>query len=109
MAASGVTVNGTSQASGNGTQNVYKVPSGHVLQITDLLVENSAGNTGTIAIARSGTTLMEWSLANFRDLDYHWIAPTVFGPGSTLQVVVTACPSTCTPGIYYAGTLVKSG
>jgi hypothetical protein len=109
VAAAGVTVNGTSQATGNGTQNVYKVPSGDVLQITDLLVENSAGNTGTISIARSGTTLMQWSLANFRDLDYHWIAPTVFGAGTTMQVKVAGCPASCTPGIYYAGTLVKSG
>jgi hypothetical protein len=109
VSSSGITVNGTSQATGNGTQSVYKVPSGHVLQITDLLVENSAGNTGTIAIARSGTTLMQWSLANFRDLDYHWIAPTVFGAGTTLQVVVSGCPASCSPGIYYAGNLVTSG
>ncbi len=109
VSSAGVTVNGTSQATGNGTLNVYKVPTGHVLQITDILVENSAGNTGTISIARSGTTLMQWSLANFRDLDYHWIAPTVFGAGTTMQVVVTGCPAACSPGIYYAGNLVTSG
>jgi hypothetical protein len=102
-------VNGTSQASGNGTKTVFVVPAGRVLQITDLLVENAAGDTGTIAVARSGTNLMVWSLANFRDLDYHWIAPTVFTAGSKLQMVVTGCPNACTPGIYYAGNLVRAG
>jgi hypothetical protein len=51
---------------------------------------------------------MEWALANFRDLDYHWIAPTLFGSGSTMQMVVSGCPNACTPGIYYAGNLVRS-
>ena len=104
-----MTVNGTSQASGNGTRTVFVVPSGHVLQVTDLLVENANGDTGTISVARDGTVLMQWAMANFRDLDYHWIAPTVFGSGSHLQMVVSGCSNACTPGIYYAGNLVKTG
>jgi hypothetical protein len=87
---------------------VYVVPAGHTLQVTDLLVENASGNTGTIAVARNGTVLMEWALADFRDLAYHWIAPTVFGSGSHLEVIVSGCPAACNPGIYYAGNLVKS-
>ena len=50
---------------------------------------------------------MSWSMANFRDLDYHWITPTVFGPSSQMQLVVSGCSGTCTPGIYYAGRLVS--
>ena len=104
---SGVTVNGTSGAHGNGTVTVYTVPSGRTLEITDLLVENPNGNTGTLEIARSGTVLMQWALANFRDLDYHWIVPTIFGPGTQLQLVVGGCSAGCSPGIYYAGNLVR--
>lgn len=51
---------------------------------------------------------MEWALANFRDLDYHWIAPTILGPGPKLQIRISGCPNACTRGIYYAGTLVKT-
>ena len=40
---------------GNGTQVVFTVPTGQTLQVTDILVENSAGDTGTLALARSGT------------------------------------------------------
>ena len=49
---------------------------------------------------------MSWSMANFRDLDYHWITPTVFVARSQMQLVVNGCAGTCTPGIYYAGRLV---
>lgn len=101
-------INGSAQASGNGSQVVYTVPPGKTLLMTDLLVENPAGDTGTLILARSGTPLMQWSLANFRDLDYHWITPTVFGPGTQIQLVVSGCPGACTPGLYYAGSLTGS-
>jgi hypothetical protein len=104
--AAGLTVNGGAQAAGNGTRLVFTVPNGRSLQVTDLLVENSAGDTGNLALARNGQSVMEWSMANFRDLDYHWITPTVFGPGSQMQLVVSGCSGACTPGIYYAGRLV---
>ena len=82
---------------------VFTVPNGRTLQVTDILVENSAGDTGNLALARSGTPVMQWSMANFRDLDYHWITPTVFGPGTQMQLVVSGCTGACTPGIYFAG------
>ncbi len=62
-----------------------------------------------MALAKDNVVLMQWSLANFRDLDYHWITPTVFGPGTQMQLVVSGCASVCTPGIYYAGNLVSTG
>jgi hypothetical protein len=109
VAGTGSTVNGVAQASGNGTRVVFNVPSGRSLEITDILVENSAGATGNLALARSGTPVMEWSMANFRDLDYHWITPTVFGPKTQMQLIVSGCTGACTPGIYYAGHLVAGG
>ena len=50
---------------------------------------------------------MQWAMANFRDLDYHWITPTVFGPGTQVQMIVSGCTGPCTPAIYYAGHLVS--
>jgi hypothetical protein len=103
----GGTINQAKQASGNGTYLVFTVPKGRSLQITDLLVENSAGDVGNLTLARNGTPVMEWAMANFRDLDYHWITPTVFGSGSQLQMIVSGCTGSCTPGIYYAGRVVS--
>ena len=103
----GVTINGEAQASGNGTKVAYTVPNGKSLEITDIVVENSAGNSGNVTLARSGTTVIAWSMANFRDLDYHWITPTVFGSGTQVQMVVSGCSGACTPGIYFAGHLVN--
>lgn len=103
---SGSTVNGSAQATGNGTTVAYTVPKGHILQVTDLLVENSAGSNGNLSLSRGGTTLMEWALPDFRDLDYHWINPTLFGPGSKMQLQVSGCSKPCTPAIYFAGQLV---
>lgn len=107
-ASSAQSINGSAQASGNGTQVVYTVPTGKTLQMTDLLVENPNGDTGTLILARNGVPLMQWSLANFRDLDYHWITPTVFAAGNQMQLVVSGCPGACTPAIYYAGSLAGS-
>jgi hypothetical protein len=102
----GVNVNGGVTANGDGTRLVFTVPNGRTLEVTDILVENAAGATGTLTLARSGTPVMSWSMANFRDLDYHWITPTVFVARSQMQLVVNNCAGTCTPGIYYAGRLV---
>jgi hypothetical protein len=101
-----VNVNGGVTATGDGTRVVFTVPNGKTLQVTDILVENASGATGTLTLARSGTPVMSWSMANFRDLDYHWITPTVFVANSQMQLVVNGCAGSCTPGIYYAGHLV---
>src|SRR5438270_2926008 len=97
-----LTINGSKVANGNGRQVIYTVPAGHTLQVTDLLIQNAAGDNGTVTLARSGTLLMQWSMADFRDLDYHWVSPTLFGPGTQLVMGVSSCTNPCHPGIYYA-------
>ena len=101
------TVDGSGLASGNGTQVIYTVPGGRTLQVTDLLIQNAAGDNGVLSLARNGTVLMQWSMADFRDLDYHWVSPTVFGPGEKLVMTVSGCAAACHPGVYYAGNLVN--
>jgi hypothetical protein len=107
-AAGSITINRSATANGNSSQVLYTVPTGFNLEVTDVLVQNAAGDNGTIALAKGGATLMQWSMADFRDLDYHWISPTIFGPGSTVVMQVSGCTNACHPGIYYAGNLVKS-
>jgi hypothetical protein len=100
-------LNRVAQASGNGMKVLFNVPAGRSLEITDLLVENTAGDVGNLALADDGSPVMQWAMANFRDLDYHWITPTVFGSGSQVQMIVTGCTGPCTPAIYFAGHLVS--
>jgi hypothetical protein len=103
----GVTVNRSGVASGNGNQVLFTIPAGDTLQITDMLVQNAAGDNGTLSLARGGSVLMQWSMATFRDLDYHWVSPILFSGGSTVVMSVSGCTNPCHPGLYYAGQLVK--
>ena len=100
-------IDGGKQATGNGTFLVLSVPDHQFLEVTDLLVENAAGDTGVLTLADNGKTLMQWAMVDFRDLDYHWITPTVFGPGTKVELVVSGCGTACSPGIYYAGHMVS--
>ena len=92
---------------GNNTTATYTVPRGDILSVTDFLLENSAGASGNIALIRNGNVLMSWSLANFRDLDYHWITPIYFDSDAKLELSVTGCQGICRPALYYAGTLTS--
>ncbi|HEX9530520.1 MAG TPA: hypothetical protein VF954_05240 [Acidimicrobiales bacterium] len=86
----------------------YVVPTGKQLQLTDIVLENPQGNTGQLLIQRSGTPLLVTELADFRDLDYHFVSPIVFGPGQKLELVANCTSPTCTPGAYFSGSLVDA-
>lgn len=88
----------------------YTVPAKKVLQLTDLVLQNPTGAAGTLRIRRDGTDLLVVALDNFRDLDYHFVAPLVFTAGQKLELIAQCAPSppapACSPGLYYVGTLV---
>ena len=71
--------------------------------LTDLVMENPNGDTGTITIMRGGDTLFSSALQNFRDLDFHFVAPYRFPSNSSFKVVVTCTTpgagQTCTPAV----------
>ncbi len=60
-----------------------------VWSVTDIIFQNPTGAAGQVALMRDDEVLMESELANFRDLDFHLVAPFVFEGGSTIQVEVT--------------------
>jgi hypothetical protein len=101
----GSPVNASLTAGGNNTTASFAVPKGKTLEVTDILLENSAGASGNVYLQDSGKVLMSWALANFRDLDYHWITPVYFRPNSKLELVVKDCPGACTPSLYFAGSM----
>jgi hypothetical protein len=88
----------------------YKLTGKETLTVSDVLLENPAGNTGTMNIQSGTSPLFEFALADFRDLDYHFVQPLVFTASHPLEIVVS-CTGTgsakCTPALSFSGTLVK--
>jgi hypothetical protein len=87
----------------------YEVPAGSTLQVTDIVLQNPTGDTGSLQVRRDGTPLLVVELGNFRDLDYHFVAPIVFTAGQKLELAANCTAGACTPGAYFAGYLVKGG
>lgn len=55
--------------------------------LTDIVLQNPKGDVGLIRIKRGDDVLLESALENFRDLDFHFVAPYVF-KGQELKVEV---------------------
>ncbi|MGI8791843.1 MAG: COG1470 family protein [Acidimicrobiales bacterium] len=86
----------------------FTVPDGKVLQLTDIVLQNPGGETGRLQIRREGTALLVVELTNFRDLDYHFVSPIVFGAGQKLVLAADCTSPTCTPGAYFSGYLIDA-
>lgn len=103
-AALGEPFDGRLEATGTRT---YTVPDGMILSLTDLVFENPAGDTGDVRIQRGDKTVLALRLENFRELDYHFVAPVVLTGKQVLRLTV-ACrnPSEpCTPAAFFSGFL----
>lgn len=64
------------------------------LVVTDLVLQNPQGDTGRVDVVVDGDAILTLSLANFRDLDYHFVSPIEVTAGKTLSLR-TVCQ---TPG-----------
>jgi hypothetical protein len=98
---------GNATATGTDTAS-HAIPAGQAFSLTDLVLENPNGDTGSITIMRGADTLFSSALQNFRDLDFHFVAPYVFsGPSSFTVVVTCTTPGNgapkCTPAVSAAG------
>ncbi len=76
-----------------------------VLWVSDLVLQNPAGDSGTLRVQRGDDVLMVFGLENFRDLDYHFIQPAKFTVDDPIVVSVRCTNKTgdCTPSIYFSG------
>jgi hypothetical protein len=95
-------------APGKTTIYPYKLTGKETLRVSDVLLENPAGNTGTMNIQSGSSPLFEFALADFRDLDYHFVQPLVFSAKHPLEVVVSCTDtgsSKCTPALSFSGTV----
>lgn len=89
------------------------IPADKTLVVTDIILQNPRGDAGTLQIKRGDDVLYETGLANFRDLDFHFLEPLVFSPDKPLTVDVScqlpggASPATgtCRPSVSFSGRL----
>jgi hypothetical protein len=89
------------------------VPADKTLVITDIILQNPRGDAGTLQIKRGDDVLYETGLANFRDLDFHFLEPLVFSPDKPLTIDVSCQlpgapePATgkCRPSVSFSGRL----
>ncbi|MET0909323.1 MAG: hypothetical protein ABWZ99_07620, partial [Ilumatobacteraceae bacterium] len=76
-------------SAGESGTDSFSVGSSVVWSVTDIIFQNPTGAAGQVALLRDGEVLMESELANFRDLDFHLVAPFVFEGGTTIELAVT--------------------
>jgi hypothetical protein len=88
-------------------RQVYKVPKGQQLSLTDVLLQNPAGDAGDLEIRRGNSVILRVNLSNFRDLDYHFVSPLSFKENQELVMAVSCANPVegprCTPAAYFAG------
>lgn len=88
----------------------FTVPSGQVLRITDIVLQNPQGDSGRLEVRRDGAVLLALALQNFRDIDYHFVAPIIFESGQALELrvvcdAVLAPAAQCAPSGSFVGFL----
>jgi hypothetical protein len=103
------------EASPGGSANEsFTVASDRILSVTDIVFQNPDGATGRVALLRSGEILLESELANFRDLDLHFVAPFRFEGSDTVEIRLTCetpgpGQATCTVGTSVVGFVDQAG
>jgi hypothetical protein len=68
--------------------------SGRTLSITDVIFQNPTGAVGRVELLRDEDVLLDQEMANFRDLDFHLVAPLSVESASSIALRV----SCATPG-----------
>lgn len=79
--------------------------------LTDVVLQNPQGDVGLLRVKRGDEILLESALENFRDLDFHFIAPYAFvGKPVVVEVVCknAADAQPCRAAASFAGFLAKA-
>lgn len=98
-------------ADGSYTPFTYTAPDGRPLRISDLVLQNPRGDSGLLRIVRGEDVLLEVGLANFRDLDYHYVNAVRVEPDQPVVVEVSCLTpgqgaAECTPAVSFSGQLL---
>lgn len=78
--------------------------------LTDVVLQNPKGGRGVLTISRDDKVLFVSALENFRDLDFHVIAPIVINPGQKLTATVVCDPTdnACSAAVLFSGFLAPA-
>jgi hypothetical protein len=89
----------------------FVAPQNKSLNITDLILQNPRGDAGILQLRQGDTVILEEGLANFRDLDFHYVVPIHVNPNQPVVIAVNCTKAgsgtTCTPSASFSGKLVK--
>ena len=93
---------------GNKEEDVALTERGTILSITDIVFENPTGAVGTVSLRRGDEVILQSELANFRDLDRHFVAPFQFDEDTEIVLDVEcrtpgAGASDCPVGVSLVG------
>jgi outer membrane murein-binding lipoprotein Lpp len=80
--------------------------SGKPLDVTDIQLQNPAGDSGVIEIRRNGTVWLRFGLDNFRDYDDHFVVPVRFAKGESVVFAVSCknpAGKRCSPALTFSG------
>ncbi|MGW2395767.1 COG1470 family protein [Kitasatospora sp. NPDC001664] len=104
-----------SPATGKEAAQSYTVPEGKTLRLTDLVLENPQGDSGTVTISVDDKPLLAPALENFREQDFHWASAILVNARQRVTVRVNCqapghpptgpAPSTCSAAALISGTL----
>ena len=82
-------------------------PANKSMLITDLIIENAAGDAGLIRVQKGDTILLEEGLQNFRSKDYHLGQAWLFGPDEELRITLNcqtaAAGGKCNDAVHFSG------
>ena len=86
----------------------FRVRTSTVWSVTDIIFQNPTGAAGEVTLMRDDDILLVEELANFRDLDFHLVAPFVFEGDSNITMSVTCSApgpsqSSCSVGTTLTG------
>jgi hypothetical protein len=95
----------------NSFQNFsYTAPNHKTMVIGDLVLQNPLGDNGILQLKVGNNVVLEEGLANFRDLDYHFVDQLHVAADQQVTVAVScqqpgAGATQCTPSVSFSGQL----
>ncbi len=100
-------------------KTAYTVPEGQTFELTDIVVQNPQGDSGTVVVSSEDGQVLDLALENFRDSDYHFVTPIQIASGGKITISITCRevgkpvkapkPSQCSESLFVGGTLSKDG
>lgn len=91
------------------TTSAAALPADTTFAVTDVILQNPRGDLGIISVQLGGVPIIESALDNFRDLDFHFVAPYVADSTTPLSVVVECAAvqipadGGCSPAVSFSG------